>query len=99
MIGLLVLLFPLLLLGFMLFMARVEEPLDRPGQQREIENFLDGANRDEIDAFVREGVDSGLRRFRNRVRRLRPSARRRVSLAPPVTREPVPQRTSSGAGE
>ena len=78
MIGLLVLFFPLLLLGFMLFMARVEEPLNAgPGQQKEIEDFLDEANADEIDAFVREGVDSGLTRFRNRVRKLRPSARRR----------------------
>jgi hypothetical protein len=80
MAGLLVLLFPMLLLGFMLFMGRVEEPLSRAAPEREIEQFLDDANPDELDAFVREGTDSALRRFRNRLgfRRLLPSGRKQA---------------------
>ena len=60
MIGLLVLLFPFVLLGFMLFMERVEEPLNQVAVEREIEQFLDDANPDELDTFVREGTDSAL---------------------------------------
>jgi len=67
MIGFLVLLFPFLLLVFMLIMGRVEEPLTRVAEEREIEHFLDDANPDELDTFVREGTDSALRRFRKRM--------------------------------
>jgi hypothetical protein len=81
MAGLLVLLFPPLLLAFMLFMARVEEPLNKVAVERQIEEFLDEANPDELDAFVREGTDSALRRFRQRLslRRLLPNSSRRKS--------------------
>jgi hypothetical protein len=67
MIGFLLLLFPFLLLGFMLFMGRVEEPLNRVAVEREIEQFLDDATSSELDTFVREGTDSALRRFRQRL--------------------------------
>jgi hypothetical protein len=78
MAGLLVLLFPVVLLGFMLFMQRVEEPLNKIAVERQIERFLDDANSDELDTFVREGTDSALSRFRQRLslRRLRPGRRR-----------------------
>ncbi|HEY7048581.1 MAG TPA: hypothetical protein VH373_15280 [Jatrophihabitantaceae bacterium] len=81
MIGLLVLLFPVVLLGFMLFMQRVEEPLNKVAVERHIEEFLDEANPDELDTFVREGTDSALRRFRHRLdpRRLIPTPSRRRS--------------------
>lgn len=81
MIGLLVLLFPIVLLLFMLFMQRVEEPLNKVAVERQIEEFLDEANPDELDAFVREGTDSALSRFRHRLslRRLIPSGSRRKS--------------------
>ena len=81
MIAFLVLLFPLLLLGFMLFMGKVEEPLNRPTSEREIEKFLDSASPEELDTFVREGTESGLRRFRQRLslRRLLPVGGRRRS--------------------
>jgi hypothetical protein len=85
MAGLLVLLFPVLLLGFLLFMGRVEEPLNKVAVERQIEQFLDDASPDELDAFVREGTDSALRRFRNRFslrRRLPPSARRNGGRRP-----------------
>jgi hypothetical protein len=67
MIGLLVLLFPFVLLGFVLFMERVEEPLSQVAVEREIEHFLDDANTEELDTFVREGTDSALKRFRQRL--------------------------------
>lgn len=67
MIALLVLLFPFVLLGFMLLMGRVEEPLNRVAVERDIEQFLDDASPEELDTFVREGTDSALRRFRQRL--------------------------------
>ncbi len=67
MVGFLFLLFPFLLLGFMLFMGRVEEPLSQVAVERDIEQFLDDASPDELDAFVREGTDSALKRFRQRL--------------------------------
>jgi hypothetical protein len=57
MIGLLVILFPLLLMAFMLLMERVEE-------------FLETARPDEVDTFVREGFTSALERWRHRRQRL-----------------------------
>ncbi|HEY8827770.1 MAG TPA: hypothetical protein VIM17_08430 [Jatrophihabitantaceae bacterium] len=67
MIGFLFLLFPFVLLGFMLLMGRVEEPLTRVAVERDIEQFLDDASPSELDTFVREGTDSALRRFRHRL--------------------------------
>jgi hypothetical protein len=67
MIGLLVLGFPFLLLGLMLFMGKVEEPLSRVAVEREIEQFLDDANPEELDTFVREGTETALSRFRQRL--------------------------------
>lgn len=67
MVGFALLLFPFLLLGFTLLMQRVEEPLSSVAVEREIEQFLDDANPDELDTFVREGTDSALSRFRTRL--------------------------------
>ena len=47
------------LLGFMLIMERVEEPLNQVAVERDIEQFLDDANPEELDTFVREGTDIG----------------------------------------
>jgi Na+-transporting methylmalonyl-CoA/oxaloacetate decarboxylase gamma subunit len=79
MAGFFVLLFPPLLLVFMLFMGKVEEPLDQVNTEREIEKFLDDASPEELDTFVREGTDSALRRFRQRLslHRLLPTSSRR----------------------
>jgi hypothetical protein len=79
MAGLLVLLFPPLLLAFMLIMARVEEPLNKAAVERQIEEFLDEANPDELDTFVREGTDSALTRFRLRLSLRRLVPRRRIN--------------------
>jgi len=74
MIGFLVLLFPVLLLAFMLIMERIEVPLTRVANERDVEDFLDQANSEEINTLVREGTDSALRRFRSRLR-IRPRRR------------------------
>lgn len=67
MVGFLVLLFPFVLMGFVLFMERVEEPLTKVATEREIEHFFDDASPDELDTFVREGTESALSRFRQRL--------------------------------
>ncbi len=67
MVGFLVLLFPFVLLGFLLFMGRVEEPLSKVAVEREIEQFLVDASPEELDTFVREGTESALSRFRQRL--------------------------------
>jgi hypothetical protein len=67
MIGFLVLLFPFVVLGFVLLMERVEQPLSQVAVERQLEHFLDDANADELDTFVREGADSALSRFRGRL--------------------------------
>lgn len=69
MIGFLVLLFPFVLMGFVLFMERVEQPLNQVATEREIERFLDDASADELNTFVREGTDSAISRFRLRLGR------------------------------
>lgn len=76
MIGFLVLLFPILLMVFMLVMERIEEPLTRVADERDVVDFLDHANRDELDTFVREGTDSAMTRFRARLRILPRAGRR-----------------------
>lgn len=73
MVGFTLLLFPFVLLGFVMVMGRVEEPLTRIAPERQLEHFLETANKTELDAFVREGTDSALARFRSR---LRPRRRR-----------------------
>jgi hypothetical protein len=67
MIGFLVLLFPFVLMAFVLFMERVEQPLNQGATEREIEQFLDDASRDELNTFVNEGTESALSRFRARI--------------------------------
>ena len=80
MIGFLALLFPFVVLGFVLFMERVEQPLSRVAVERDIEEFLDGASQDELDAFVREGTESAMARFRARLGlRRRPRTQRAES--------------------
>ncbi len=81
MAGLLVLLVPFLLLGFLLFMGRVEEPLSRAATERSVEEFFDEANPQELSTLVHEGTDSALRRFRERLSfkwRRAPAARERA---------------------
>lgn len=67
MIGFGLLLFPFVLLGFVLLMGRVEEPLSQVAPEREVETFLESANDEELDHFVREGTESALSRFSGRL--------------------------------
>ena len=67
MIGFLLLLFPFVLLAFVMLMGRVEQPLSQIAVERQMEHFLDDANPEELDTFVREGTDSALSRFRLRL--------------------------------
>ncbi len=79
MVGFLVLLFPLVLLAFVLLMERVEIPLSKVAPEREMEQFLEDASPEELSTFVREGTDTALSRFRQRLSR----RRRRNRKAPP----------------
>ncbi len=81
MIGFALVLFPFVVLGFVLLMERVEEPLNLLPNEREIEQFLDTANKSELDTFVREGSESALRRFRVRLGIGRRRGRRRADPA------------------
>jgi hypothetical protein len=81
MIGFTLILFPFVVLGFVLLMERVEEPLDHLPNEREIERFLDSANTSELDTFVREGSESALRRFRGRLGIGRRRGRRKADPA------------------
>jgi hypothetical protein len=71
MIGFALLLFPVVLLGFVVLMGRVEEPLSQMSVEREIEHFLDDANQAELNTFVSEGPDPALQEFQARSRRFR----------------------------
>lgn len=62
---------PVLLLALMLAMERVERPLQAGSAGEILSAFLDTARPDEVDAFVREGSDAGLDRYRRRRRRSR----------------------------
>lgn len=74
MAGLLVVLFPLALLAFMLFMERVEQPLRREAEETEVEDFLDHARPDEVGTLYRSGLHRALEKLR---------LRRRSRLSPP----------------
>jgi hypothetical protein len=67
MVGFTLLVFPFVLLGFVMVMGRVEEPLSQVAVERDIEQFLDDANDEELETFVREGTDTALSRFRQRL--------------------------------
>lgn len=71
------LLFPVLLLIFMLVMERIEEPLTRVALEREVDDFLENASRDELNTLVREGPESAMSRFRARLRLRGQRSRRR----------------------
>lgn len=78
MAGFLVILFPILLMVFILFMQKVEEPLRKVVTERDIEDFLDHANQSELDTMVRDGTDSAVHRFRLRRRGNRPKNGRKT---------------------
>lgn len=64
---LLVVLFPIGLLLFLLFMERVEVPL-RKGNDDDVEEFLDSARQDEVDTLISGGLRKAMDRWRKRRR-------------------------------
>ena len=73
MVALVVMLFPPLLIAFLLVMERVEEPLRRPPSSREVEEFLGTASAGEVDTLTQSGIRRALGRWRQRRRRGRTS--------------------------
>ena len=66
MVALVVMLFPPLLIAFLLVMERVEEPLRRPPSPREVEEFLGTASAGEVDTLTQSGIRRALGRWRKR---------------------------------
>ena len=81
MVALIVILFPPLLIAFLLVMERVEEPLRRPTSQRDVEEFLGTATAGEVDALAQSGIRRAMSRWRRRRQggRGRGSGRRAVT--------------------
>ena len=61
-------LFPPLLIAFLLVMERVEEPLRRPPSSREVTEFLATASPGEVDTLANSGIRRALFRWRRRRR-------------------------------
>jgi hypothetical protein len=78
-VALIVILFPPLLIAFLLVMERVEEPLRRPPSSREVAEFLSTATPGEVDTLASSGIRRALGRWRRRRR-----GRARQSTAPLV---------------
>ena len=66
MVSLSVILFPPLLIAFLLVMERVEEPLRRPAGPREVQEFLESATRGEVETLAKSGIRRALTRWRQR---------------------------------
>ncbi len=66
MVALSVILFPPLLIAFLLVMERVEEPLRHPAGPREVAEFLGTATPGEVDTLAHSGIRRALVRWRRR---------------------------------
>ena len=78
MVALIVILFPPLLIAFLLVMERVEEPLRRTTSAREVGEFLATADQGDVDTLARSGILRAMFRWRRR------RARRGTTANPPV---------------
>jgi hypothetical protein len=67
-VALSVILFPPLLIAFLLIMERVEEPLRRAPSQREVTEFLGTATPGEVDTLAHSGIRRAMSRWRRRRR-------------------------------
>ncbi len=79
MVALIVILFPPLVIAFLLVMERVEEPLRRPAGPREVAEFLSTANSGEVDTLANSGIRRAMARWRHRR-----ASRVRRQAEPPV---------------
>jgi hypothetical protein len=68
-VALSVILFPPLLIAFLLVMERVEEPLRRPASPREVTEFLHTATPGEVETLSSSGIRRALFRWRRRRRK------------------------------
>ena len=68
-----VILFPPLLIAFLLVMERVEEPLRRPASSREVAEFLNTATAAEVGTLNSSGIRRALFRWRRRRRKAEPT--------------------------
>ncbi len=66
MVALIVILFPPLVIAFLLVMERVEEPLRRPTSQRQVEEFLASATPGDVDELASSGIRRAMERWRGR---------------------------------
>ena len=68
------LLLPLLLLGLLLAMERVERPLREDSLTDQLDTFLETARPEEVESFITEGFAPALERYwrRRRLARLLP---------------------------
>lgn len=66
MVALIVILFPPLLIAFLLVMERVEEPLRRPPTRREVAEFLHTASPEEVGTLSHSGIRRAIGRWRRR---------------------------------
>jgi hypothetical protein len=65
-VALSVILFPPLVIAFLLVMERVEEPLRRPAGPREVAEFLSTATPGEVDTLANSGIRRAIARWRRR---------------------------------
>jgi hypothetical protein len=65
-VALIVILFPPMLIAFLLIMERVEEPLRRSTSQREVAEFLNTANQGDVATLARSGILRAMFRWRRR---------------------------------
>jgi hypothetical protein len=89
-VALIVILFPPLLIAFLLVMERVEEPLRRPTSQREVEDFLGTATPGEVGTLANSGIRRAMSRWRMRRRS------RQRTAARPVLTDRVTERSDAG---
>lgn len=66
MAALLVVLFPIVVLLFLLGMERVEAPLRRGNDVDDVERFLDTAKQEDVDAIISGGLRKAMERWRSR---------------------------------
>jgi hypothetical protein len=67
-VALIVILFPPMVIAFLLVMERVEEPLRRPTSPREVAEFLGSATQGEVDTLAASGIRRAMARWRRRRR-------------------------------
>jgi hypothetical protein len=67
-VALIVILFPPLLIAFLLVMERVEEPLRRPVSSREVNAFLGSATQADVEVLAQSGIRRALFGWRRRRR-------------------------------